>query len=76
MAIEPNTNIKVYHNVPLDLDQERSIAWANISEQNAYFHTVPSSILKYNFARTTYQRVREGVMRVEQTADNLYDCNY
>lgn len=76
MAIEPNTNIKIYHNVPLDINQDRSIAWANIGEQNSYFHTVPSSILKYNFARTTYQRVRTGVMRVEQTADNLYDCNY
>lgn len=76
MAIEPNTNIKVYHNVPLELEQDRTIAWANIAAQNNYFHSVPNNLLKYNFARTTYQRVREGVMRVEQTADNLYDCNY
>lgn len=76
MAIEPNTNIKVYHNVPLELEQDRTIAWANIAAQNNYFHSVPNDLLKYNFARTTYQRVREGVMRVEQTADNLYDCNY
>ena len=76
MAIEPNTNIKVYHNVPLDINQDRSIAWANITEQNTYFHTTPSSILKYNFANNTYQRVRKGVMRIEKKADDLYDCNY
>lgn len=76
MAIEPNTTIKVYHNVPLDIGQDRSIAWANISEQNTYFHTSASSILKRTFSNTTYQRVRKGAMRVEATADDLYDCNY
>jgi hypothetical protein len=76
MAIEPNTNIKVYHNVPLDINQDRTIAWANIGEQNSYFHTTPSSIFKYNFAQSTYQRVRKGAMRIERKADDLYDCNY
>lgn len=76
MAIEPNTTIKVYHGVPLDMNQDRSIAWANISEQNTYFHANNSNILKYTFSQTTYQRVRKGVMRVERKADDLYDCNY
>lgn len=76
MAIEPNTNIKVYHNVPLDMNEDRSIAWADITAQNTYFHGTPSNILKYNFAASTYQRVRKGAMRVEKKADDLYDCNY
>ena len=76
MAIEPNTTIKVYHNVPLDVNQDRSIAWANIGEQNAYFHSNNAGILTQTFANSTYQRVRKGVMRIEATADDLYDSNY
>lgn len=76
MAIEPNTTIKIYHNVPLDVSQDRSIAWGNISDQNTYFHA-NNSILKYPpFTNNTYQRVRRGVMRIEKKADDLYDCNY
>ena len=76
MSITPNTTIKVYHNVPLDITQQRSIAFASASAQNSYFHTVPNNILKYTFNANTYQRVRRGALRVQQTADNLYDCNY
>ena len=76
MSVEPNTIIKVYHGIPLDVTQTRSIAFANISAQNDYFHSVPNSKLKYSFLRSTYQRVRRGRLRIEQSADNLYDCNY
>ena len=76
MAIEPNTTIKIYANVPLDINQDRSIAWANITEQNTYFHGGESGILVKTYANSTYQRVRKGVMRIEETADFLYDCNY
>ena len=76
MAIEPNTTIKIYANVPLDINQDRSIAWASITEQNTYFHGGESGILVKTYANSTYQRVRKGVMRIEETADFLYDCNY
>lgn len=76
MAIEPNTTIKIYHNVPLDVKQDRSIAWASISEQNIYFHA-NNDLLKFPpLSNNTYQRVRKGVMRIEHPADDLYDCNY
>mgnify|MGYP003301653622 CR=1 FL=1 len=78
MAIEPNTTIKVYRNVPLDISQDRSIAWANLSEQIMYFHNPedPSGILIHSFANSTYQRVNRGRMRVEYSADDLYEANY
>ena len=77
MAIEPNTTIKVYHNIPLDITQDRSIAWANIGEQEGFFHNpLDTTYLVATFSETTYQRVNKGRMRIERTADDLYDCNY
>ena len=76
MAIEPNTTIKVYRNIPLDINQDRSIAWANLSEQDSYFHNPESLNLIQVFSNTTYQRVSKGVMRIEFPADELYEANY
>lgn len=77
MAIEPNTTIKVYHNVPLSINQDRSIAWANIGEQEGFFHNPLDSTYRVaTFSESTYQRVNKGRMRVQSSADALYDCNY
>ena len=76
MAIEPNTTIKLYHNVRLDASGEYTVAWETIAAQNSYFHANNQGILKYTFTSATYQRVNKGVLRVEQKADDLYDCNY
>lgn len=75
MYIEPNSNIKIYKNVPLDNTYNHTLYFSSLSEQNAYFHG-SSSILKYNLTSQSYQRVVKGSMRVEIKADNLYDCNY
>lgn len=75
MYIEPNSNIKIFHNVPLDNTYNHTLYFSNLSEQNAYFHT-NQNILKYNLAAQSYQRVVKGSMRVAVKADNLYDCNY
>lgn len=75
MYIEPNSNIKIYKNVPLDNTYNHTLYFGSLSEQNAYFHG-SSSILKYNLTSQSYQRVVKGSMRVEIKADNLYDCNY
>lgn len=75
MYIEPNSNIKIYHNVPLDNTYNHTIYFSSLSAQNNYFHG-NQNILKYNLSSQSYQRVVKGNMRVGVKADNLYDCNY
>lgn len=75
MYIEPNTTIKIYHNVPLDNSYDDTINFASISAQNAYFHSGLEP-LKYTLSRQSFQRVTRGVMRIAIKSDDLYDCNY
>lgn len=72
MYIEPNTNIKLLKNVPLDNSYSNTIYFADKSSQIVYF----SSKVKHNLANYTYQRVNKGSMRVGLSADKCYDCNY
>ena len=72
MYIEPSTNIRLLHNVPLDTSYDHTIYFANETAQYDYF----VSLQKYNLTNYTYQRVKRGVARVGIVAENLYDCNY
>lgn len=72
MYIQPNTNIRILKNVPLDTSYDHTIWFESASDQSTYF----ISKQKYNLTNYTYQRVNSGVMRVGIEADNLYDCNY
>lgn len=74
MYITPNTNIKIYRNVPLDNKYTDTINFNSISQQNAYFHN--GIIPKYSLQAQSYQRVNKQRIRVEILSDNLYDCNY
>ena len=75
MYIEPNSNIKIYKNVPLDNTYNHTLYFSTLDNQIAYFHGTPS-ILKFNLTSQSYQRVVKGSMRVAIKADSLYDCNY
>lgn len=72
MYINPNTTIKILHNVPLDNTYEHTIYFASASAQNSYF----SGLAKYTFEAQTYQRVKRGHIRIAKNAESLYDCNY
>lgn len=72
MYIEPNTNIKLLKNVPLDTSYNHTIYFESSSQQAGYF----SSLVKHNLINNTYQRVNNGVARVGVCADKCYDCNY
>lgn len=72
MYIQPETNIRVLRNVPLDTTYEHTIYFGSKTAQYNYF----VSLTKYNLTNYTYQRVKRGVCRVGVKADNLYDCNY
>lgn len=72
MYINPETNIKLLKNVPLDNTYQHTIYFSSKSSQSSYF----SGLTKYNLTGYTYQRVKKGVCRVGIKADSLYDCNY
>lgn len=72
MYINPETNIKLLKNVPLDNTYQHTIYFSSKSSQSSYF----SGLTKYNLTGYTYQRVKRGVCRVGIKADSLYDCNY
>lgn len=72
MYIEPNTNVKILHNVPLENTYDHTLYFASASAQYTYF----ASMVKYNLVHYTYQRVNKGRMRIQGKADNYYDCNY
>lgn len=72
MYIEPQTNIIILKNVPLDTTYEHTIFFTNVDQQETYF----KSLKKYDLNNYTYQRVQRGVSRVGIQAEKLYDCNY
>ena len=72
MYIEPQTNVKLLRNVPLDNTYEHTIYFGDAGSQTSYF----SGLTKYNLTNYTYQRVNSNQMRVAKKADDLYDCNY
>lgn len=72
MYIEPNTNIRIIKNCPLDPTYDHTIYWNDVADQTVYFQ----GITKYNLTRQSYQRVQKGRMTVGVKAEDLYDCNY
>lgn len=72
MYIQPNSQIKLLKNVPLDTTYNHTILFSNASAQSSYF----ISCAKYSLDQQSYQRVNKGSMRVQVNAENLYDCNY
>lgn len=73
-AIMPNSTVYLLHGVPLDRSYEHTIWWQSAFDQQQWFagKCAPNAA----FGRLSYVRQTEGVIRVEQIADALYDCNY
>lgn len=72
MYIEPQTSIKLLHNIPVDNTYEHTMYFSSATDQyNAFVDYV-----KYNLTGYSYQRVQRGCARVGLKADLIYDCNY
>lgn len=72
MYIQPNSQIHILKNVPLDMTYKNSIYFDNATAQYNYF----ISKSKYNFTQQTYTRANRRTLKINVLADNLYDCNY
>lgn len=72
MYIQPNTNLRLIKNSPIDSDYTNTLSFPNIGTQTAYF----TSLVKYSLTNNTYQRVNKNTCRVSINCDLLYDVNY
>lgn len=73
MYIQPETNVKILKNVPLDNTYDHTLWFNNATKQASYF---ADNLAKFHLTNYTYQRVNKGAIRVEINANKLYDCNY
>lgn len=76
MNIEPNTTIYLLRNVPLDNTYTDTMWFENASSQWTHFKTRVDTDQGKVFTRNTYQRVEKGVMRLQVSADDIYNYNY
>lgn len=72
MFIAPNTVIKLLSGVRLDNTYEHTLYFSDTVSQQAYFN----SKVVHTFLNQTYQRVEKNIMRLNYSADLLYNCNY
>lgn len=72
MYVEPNTNMRLLRNVPLDNTYEHTIYFANEQAQRNYF----ISKTKHSLTRQSYQRKERGYITVGVGYESLIDCNY
>ena len=75
MNIVPNSKIYLLRNVPLDNTYTDTMWFENASSQWTHFKT-RADTNGVAFTAQTYQRKDIGVIRLDVSADTIYDCNY
>ena len=78
-TIAPNSRVYLLEGVPLDNTYENTIHFASAALQSAYFLETTSTYYNYNprlITPLSYQRVNEGVLRVNLPYDQLFHVNY
>lgn len=70
--IQPDTRVYILKGVPLDNTYEHTVYYDNATLQlNAFL-----AYKKYELEKLSYQRTGAGLMRVQLTYEQMYDCNY
>lgn len=76
--VQPDSNIYLLENVPLDDRYQHTIAWTgnqgNATAQRDYFLSFSRNALRFN--NQSYQRFNLGTIRIGCPIDALYDVNY
>lgn len=72
--INPTSEVLLLQGVPLDNSYQHTIYWASSNQQAQWMmsHTIPNAA----FSRLSYVRDTTGIVRVQQIADALKQCNY
>lgn len=70
--IQPNTDIYILKNIPLNKSYEHTVYYENKTAQaNAFLNKQ-----KFHLTNYSYQRALLGTIKVELTYEQLIDCNY
>lgn len=72
MYIVPNSTVYILSGIPINNNYQHTIYFDDADAQYAYFR----KHVKKTFTGVSYQREKRGWMRVECSADELYNCNY
>ena len=78
-TIAPNSRVYLLKGVPLDNTYENTIYFTSAVLQSTFFLDTTNPNYNYQPLLVTplsYQRVKEGVLRVNLPADQIYNCNY
>lgn len=70
--VAPQSIIKVLSGVPLVNNYQHTLWFDSAAAQQSYFN----GLVKYTFNNQTYQRVERGKIRLQASADAIYNCNY
>lgn len=73
MLIQPDTYVRLIKNCPLDKTYDHTIYFETPKKQEDYFKIELQGI---PFTKQSYQRHDNGVLHIQEKAENLYDCNY
>lgn len=68
----PTSSILVCRGYPCDSDHNDTLYFATRTAQWTYM----KSLVKYTYSAQSYQRYAKNTLRIQQRADDLYDCNY
>lgn len=74
MQIQPNSIIKLCSGVPIDSSYKDTIYFASRSAQKTYFDSKVSRTME----KASFQRIngQQGVVRMNASAESIYNCNY
>lgn len=72
MYIVPNSTVYILSGIPINKNYQHTIYFDDANAQYNYF----KKHVKKTFTGVSYQREKRGWMRVECSADELYNCNY
>jgi hypothetical protein len=71
MSVIPNTEVRLLNGVPLNKDYQHTMDFTSAAEQASYF----LGRVSHTYTNFTYQR-DSGTIRIPESYDNLYNCNY
>ena len=72
MYIVPNSTVYILSGIPINKNYQHTIYFDDANAQYNYF----KRHVKKTFTGVSYQREKRGWIRVECSADELYNCNY
>lgn len=84
MWVEPNGVVRLLTDVPFNKDYENTLYFATREAQTTYFTsktkviaaTLTTPAVTMLFQKVSYQRYGRNYMKLEVSADKIYDCNY